>query len=353
MGDKRKRSQVTGEEDAVDTVEAKKLKSTDDKPKKEQRSSKTKKKEKKRARDEIDEENGVENVEVKHEGKSGTKETKERKHKKEKKREKKSIENGDIQNGIEAASELNGEKEGRQQKKEKEEKEEKKEKKKKENDKKEKKDRKEKKKSKVKKDEAQEDEGEQLEMDEPHTAAEIDTVVPIVKEEEDGDIHPDRKQGRFIVFISNLPYSANYDSVSKHFTKLQPSEIRVPLERDGKKGRGFAFVEFASYDRMKTCLKLYHHTMFDDGKSPARKIGVELTAGGGGSKSETRKARIVDKNKKLNEERARSAKEAAKLKRIEEKKKQEAQRNGDESSSNVQEIDEMEDIHPSRRDRFQ
>lgn len=28
---------------------------------------------------------------------------------------------------------------------------------------------------------------------------------------------------------------------------------------------------------MQTCLKLYHHSSFDDGKSPARKINVELT----------------------------------------------------------------------------
>ena len=28
---------------------------------------------------------------------------------------------------------------------------------------------------------------------------------------------------------------------------------------------------------MKTCLKLYHHSIFDDGKYPPRKINVELT----------------------------------------------------------------------------
>lgn len=43
------------------------------------------------------------------------------------------------------------------------------------------------------------------------------------------------------------------------------------------KCRGFGFIEFDHYDRMKTCLKLYHHSMFDDGKYPPRRINVELT----------------------------------------------------------------------------
>lgn len=36
-------------------------------------------------------------------------------------------------------------------------------------------------------------------------------------------------------------------------------------------------MDFDHYDRMKTCLKLYHHSNFDDGVSSARKINVELT----------------------------------------------------------------------------
>lgn len=77
--------------------------------------------------------------------------------------------------------------------------------------------------------------------------------------------------------IGNLPFSANADSVAKHFAKIQPTDIRVPAEKVGRKSRGFAFLEFDAYDRMKTCLKLYHHSLFDDGESPARKINVELT----------------------------------------------------------------------------
>jgi nucleolar protein 6 len=75
----------------------------------------------------------------------------------------------------------------------------------------------------------------------------------------------------------NLPFTATKDRVAEHFKKVEPSGVRLNYNKDTGKFKGFAFVEFDRYDRMKTCLKLYHHTTFDDGISPARKINVELT----------------------------------------------------------------------------
>jgi nucleolar protein 6 len=109
---------------------------------------------------------------------------------------------------------------------------------------------------------------------------------------------------------------------------------------------------------MKTCLKLFHHSTFDDGLSAPRKINVELTyvswhfflsncyrdmdwradcrAGGGGNTKE-RKAKIQGKNEKLNEERYRKIQEEAKAKL---EKAPEGGKTIDESA-----------IHPSRRGR--
>jgi|TARA_R110002003_G_scaffold645_8_gene20995 nucleolar protein 6 len=40
---------------------------------------------------------------------------------------------------------------------------------------------------------------------------------------------------------------------------------------------GTCFVEFDRFDRMETCLKKYHHSVFPDGKTKeGRKINVEL-----------------------------------------------------------------------------
>ena len=83
---------------------------------------------------------------------------------------------------------------------------------------------------------------------------------------------------RIFLYAGNLPYSANHESLSKHFEKNPPATIRVATKKeDPKKCRGFAFIEFDNYDRMKTCLKLYHHSTFDDGKYPPRRMNVELT----------------------------------------------------------------------------
>ncbi|KAI9733363.1 MAG: hypothetical protein M1834_003447 [Cirrosporium novae-zelandiae] len=115
-----------------------------------------------------------------------------------------------------------------------------------------------------------------------------------------------REKGqRFIVFIGNLPYSTTKESIASHFDKVHPSSVRLPTKKDDGKSKGFAFLEFEAYDRMKTCLNLYHHSLFDDGVSHPRKINVELTAGGGGAKSEERRTKLKYKNERLNQQRMR------------------------------------------------
>ncbi|KAL4786467.1 hypothetical protein BJX76DRAFT_321449 [Aspergillus varians] len=148
---------------------------------------------------------------------------------------------------------------------------------------------------------------------------------------------PNKKAARFIVFVGNLPYSANTESLTAHFEKIQPISVRVATQPEKPtKSRGFGFVEFDNYDRMKTCLKLYHHSSFDDGKYPPRRINVELTAGGGG-KSEHRTAKIEQKNQKLTEERKRQSKDIQTVKVV---KKAKTEESG---------VDDFANIHPSRR----
>lgn len=86
------------------------------------------------------------------------------------------------------------------------------------------------------------------------------------------------KKVRFIVFVGNLPYTATKESLEAHFAALQPQSIRVATDKGNPtKCKGFAFMEFANFDRMKSCLEKFHHTEFNDGKSEPRKINIELT----------------------------------------------------------------------------
>jgi nucleolar protein 6 len=172
------------------------------------------------------------------------------------------------------------------------------------------------------------------------------------------------KPQRFILFIGNLPYSATTPQIKSHFSKLAPTSIRHSTDKSTGRSKGFAFLEFAGYDRMKTCLKLYHHSIFDpeeskddhdkerkDKKKPGRRINVELTVGGGGGRSEKRKEKIKGKNLKLEEERERRRiKELGNAEKEAEKK---SKNHATDANATLQTEKEngMGHIHPSRRGR--
>jgi nucleolar protein 6 len=86
------------------------------------------------------------------------------------------------------------------------------------------------------------------------------------------------KADRHIVFVGNLPYTATAASISAHFASLSPIAVRCLKNRDDSNPcRGIAFVEFGKVWHQRTCLDKFHHSVFNDGVSPARKINVELT----------------------------------------------------------------------------
>lgn len=135
----------------------------------------------------------------------------------------------------------------------------------------------------------------------PRTAEAEDAGDEETAKDADGEkvdeIAATQKAQRFIVFIGtfpfsrdrvcnlmssdfhlgNLPYTATDSSIREQFAKVHPKSIRHRTEKGSGKSKGFAFLEFEGYDRMKTCLKLFHQMDFDDGLSPARKLNVELT----------------------------------------------------------------------------
>ena len=148
----------------------------------------------------------------------------------------------------------------------------------------------------------------------------------------DEDASAKSKQSRQILFIGNLPPLATRKNVTEHFSSLSPTSVRVPTDREFGSSRGYAFIEFDAYDKLRTCLTKFHHSLFpakdiyitDDEKNAfekkfsadpkekwkygpmRRRISVELTAGGGG-KSSNRMQRVSDKNKKLKAERQRAS----------------------------------------------
>lgn len=166
------------------------------------------------------------------------------------------------------------------------------------------------------------------------------------------------KKQRFIVFVGNLPYTLSEEQLKQHFASIKPESIRFLTKPDTGQCKGYAFLEFAHFDRMKTCLKQFHHTIIDSGIGGERgkkKINVELTAGGGGSGAQ-RNQKLQTKNTRLEEERKRRAEALAK----QEKKKRAKQAQSGASSTppkpkveKAAKPDASAGVHPARLARIQ
>ncbi|KAG2188889.1 hypothetical protein INT44_004029, partial [Umbelopsis vinacea] len=101
----------------------------------------------------------------------------------------------------------------------------------------------------------------------------------------------------YILFVGNLPFDTTKADLEKHFESAEGLlSTRLMTDKDTKKQKGFAFLEFKDSECLQSALK-FHHTLFK-----RRQINVELTAGGGG-KSEARQEKLAVKREKLRTER--------------------------------------------------
>lgn len=118
---------------------------------------------------------------------------------------------------------------------------------------------------------------------------------------------------------------------------------------------------------MKTCLKLYHHSIFDPSvetedkeakpgqkeTGKGRRINVDLTVGGGGAGKE-RKQKIHAKNQKLDEQRERAhikEKEEAPKEGKKEKKEKKTTTGANGVVPIKEQVEDRGAIHPSRLNR--
>ncbi|KAF3802240.1 putative RNA-binding protein [Colletotrichum gloeosporioides] len=181
--------------------------------------------------------------------------------------------------------------------------------------------------------------------------------TPAAEEQEEEPAEGGKRE-KYIVFVGNLPYTANKESIRAHFSAYNPSAVRcLNKDNDPNVCRGIAFLEFSNGSNMRTCLDKMHHTEFDDGLSPARRINLELSyalpstpppssstdpyanqglsySAGGGGKSKFRREKIKSRNVQLDENRVK------RMQKEEEYKKQRVSEGG----TNTQ----QDSIHPSR-----
>src|SRR5262245_21569497 len=89
------------------------------------------------------------------------------------------------------------------------------------------------------------------------------------------------------LFVGNLPYDATEDEIRGHFsTAGNVSNVFVPLDRETRKKRGFAFVEFNDAAEAQEAIRLFNSQPFKGrplAVNEARaKESRPAAAGGGG-----------------------------------------------------------------------
>ena len=128
---------------------------------------------------------------------------------------------------------------------------------------------------------------------ESEQSAEAGNVVDR-KEEKKEVVSASQKKRRYILFVGNLSQTALREDIVSHFEKrgVPVKEFRLLSFKDSGKSRGCGFMELGSDKAMQNALKFHRSRVL--GKC----INVEVTCGGGG-KSERRKVKITEKNRKL------------------------------------------------------
>ncbi|POM59375.1 RNA binding protein [Phytophthora palmivora] len=88
------------------------------------------------------------------------------------------------------------------------------------------------------------------------------------------------------LFVGQLPYRATEDMILKHFAEAGDIKLRMLTDKKTNKFKGTAFIEVKDSKALGAALSR-HHTLLQ-----GRRINVELTASGGGNKSENRRNKI-------------------------------------------------------------
>ncbi|KAG2785360.1 hypothetical protein JG687_00015769 [Phytophthora cactorum] len=104
--------------------------------------------------------------------------------------------------------------------------------------------------------------------------------------DDDGKPDNSRKSIHLTLFVGQLPYRATENMIRSHFAEAGDIKLRMLTDKKTKKFKGTAFIEVKDSKALGAALSR-HHTLMQ-----GRRINVELTASGGGNKSENRRNKI-------------------------------------------------------------
>ncbi|KAK1947531.1 putative RNA-binding protein [Phytophthora citrophthora] len=118
----------------------------------------------------------------------------------------------------------------------------------------------------------------------------VEEMKPLQKKQKQENGEEDkpfaRKSIHLTLFVGQLPYRATEGMIRKHFAESGEIKLRMLTDKKTKKFKGTAFIEVKDSKALGAALSR-HHTLLQ-----GRRINVELTASGGGNKSENRRNKI-------------------------------------------------------------
>ncbi|GAB9462714.1 H aca ribonucleoprotein complex subunit 1 [Globisporangium polare] len=103
---------------------------------------------------------------------------------------------------------------------------------------------------------------------------------------DDADPNKKIKSIHLTLFVGQLPYNATEAKVRQHFHEAGDIQVRMLTDKRTKKFKGTAFIEVKDSKALGAALSR-HHTLLN-----GRRINVEMTASGGGNKSEQRRTKL-------------------------------------------------------------
>lgn len=103
------------------------------------------------------------------------------------------------------------------------------------------------------------------------------------------------------LFVGQLPFNVTKQDIQTHFIQAGEIQVRMLTNKSDGKFRGMAFIELENDEALGAALSR-HHTLIK-----GRRINVELTASGGGTKSTLRKERIEKMREKQKEKQSEKA----------------------------------------------
>ncbi|GLE10123.1 hypothetical protein PINS_up022118 [Pythium insidiosum] len=104
-----------------------------------------------------------------------------------------------------------------------------------------------------------------------------------------------KKSIHLTLFVGQLPFNATEADIRKHFSEAGEIQLRMLTDKKTRKFKGMAFIEVKDSKALGAALSR-HHTLLK-----GRRINVELTASGGGNKSQQRREKIDTLRKKQSE----------------------------------------------------